>query len=290
MADGGRGGEEGELPEADAAADVVGKAQVVRRGAARHGRQRLQVGPEVGDVLRLHPGEGGVGEGGVEVPPVRRDPAQHGVGEVAGAPAADAVAPVAGDVGDDEVAEAGLQHPAAAELEAVLAFGLLRGVAGGAAAGPEPGLAAGRVAGGQRRQLGGRQAARQGQDIEDGGPGQEQPDEPAEEPPHRGSVLGAVGLVAGFAAAEDRLHRRGEGGLVGRAVLARRGDGGRGGGLELAELGLQSRPCPPRSSARRGCAPDRRCPRGRSRRRPGRWRSARRSPPWRPPGCRGSRP
>ena len=154
--DGGRCGEEGKLPEADAAADVEGEAKLVRRGAAGDGGQGLQVGPEIGDVARMQPGERGVGEGGVELPPVRRDPAQHGVGEVAGAPAADAVAPVAGDVGDDEVAEAGFKHPAAAELETVLAFGLLRNMAGGAAAGPEPRLAAGRVARGQRRQLGGR--------------------------------------------------------------------------------------------------------------------------------------
>ena len=139
MLDRRRVGQEGELPEADAAADAEGKLQVVAARLPGDRRQRGEEGPEVGDVLRLHPDVGGVGEGRVEVPPVRRDPAQHGVGEVAGATSRRCRPP------GRWRCSATTKSPKAVfstrpppSLSRSSPFGLLRRVAGGAAAGPEP--------------------------------------------------------------------------------------------------------------------------------------------------------
>ena len=48
-----------QLPQADAAADVEGEAELVTRRLALHRRQRFQEGIEVGDVGGLHPCIGG---------------------------------------------------------------------------------------------------------------------------------------------------------------------------------------------------------------------------------------
>ena len=262
-----------------AAAEAEGKPQLVAAAPRpATGRQRREERPEVGDVLRLHPGVRGVGEGRVVVPAVRRDAAQHGVGEVGRGPAADAVGRVAARCSarrSRRTAVCSTRPPPSFSRSSPSAF--VGGVAGGAAAGPEPGLAARRVAGRQRGELGRRQRARHGRQRRRA---------PRRRPRGRraraarrrtapASVLEAVGLVAGLAVVEDRLHRRREGRLVGRPVLARRLDAPAAAlpGTWRARPG--TRPCPPRSSARRRCAPGRRCPSGKKSPRPARWPSKR---------------
>jgi hypothetical protein len=120
------------------------------------------------------------------VPPVGGDAAQHGVGEVGLAPAADAVGGVGRDVRGGEAPEGGDELAAAAEAQAVLALGLRRGVAGGAAAGPEPGLAAPGVARGKSSELGRRQPAGDGQDEEAGRGGGSERQERGEQASHAG--------------------------------------------------------------------------------------------------------
>ena len=104
------------------------------------------------------------------------------------------------------------------------------------------------------------------------------------------SVVSAEGLVAGLAVAEDRLDRRLEGRLVGRPVLAGGLPRRRDVGLELGERRLEPGRVLP--DLRRGVAAGRidaalgeEAAVGVRGGRPGRG-----SPPCRPPGCRGSRP
>ncbi len=115
-----------------------------------HRGNGLQVGPKVAQVPIRHPGVGGVGEGGVVVPPRRRQAQLHGAQEVALGPAADAGELVLGDVGHDEGAEGRLQLVPAGQGLAVLVR-----MARGAAAHVENILAALRVGRGAGARVGG---------------------------------------------------------------------------------------------------------------------------------------
>ena len=110
----------------------------------------FRIGVEVGDVGRLHARIGRVGKGRIEVPAVRRDAAQHGVGEIVERPGADAVLGIGRNVRRHEGAERRLQLEAAGQFELRGALGFRPRMAGRAAAGTENALAARRIAGPER--------------------------------------------------------------------------------------------------------------------------------------------
>ena len=58
-----RRGRDRQLPQPDAAADVERKGELVRAPSALDRRQRLQEGPQIGDVLVAHARVGRVGKG-----------------------------------------------------------------------------------------------------------------------------------------------------------------------------------------------------------------------------------
>ena len=140
------------LPQADATADVEGKAQRIIRRLAGDCRERLHEGIEIGDVLRLHPRIRGVGEGRIEMLAGGRYALHHGIGEILHRPRADAVPGVLRDIGRHEGAERRLELKAASQFEARLALCARPGMAGRAAAGKEDALSLGGVAGGEFRQ------------------------------------------------------------------------------------------------------------------------------------------
>ena len=136
-----RGGKIEPLPEADAAADVEGKAERMAGDPVRHRRQRVEERLQVDHVLDPHARVGRVGEGRIVVRAARRDAAHHGVDEIERRPAADAGLRVGRDVRNAEDAEIGLELKPAGELQLFLALRARRGVAGRAAAGVEDALA-----------------------------------------------------------------------------------------------------------------------------------------------------
>ncbi len=259
--DRGRVGEEGELPQPDPPSEAEGEAEIVGRCPPRHRRQPLEVGPEVGDVLGLHPGIGGVRKGRIEVVAVRRDPALHGIGEVARRPAADAVGRVGRNVRHRERAEVGHELAAAPERQALVALGALGGVARRAAPRPEPGFPARRIARGERRERRLRQSPRRRGEPEARPARRDQEEDPADGP-HRAQFLTRKDSWQVRQVAENRLHRRLEGRLVGRTILAGRLHGRRDGGRELRQRRLEGGRVLPDLRAPRCCAPGRALPSG----------------------------
>ena len=152
-----------------------------------------------------------------------------------------------------------LQHAAAAEAQPVVALGLLGGVAGGAAAGPEH----------QSRRARHRPAASpssasastacgRGQDEERSAPAddRERPRAMAARIADAWagfSCFDAVVLVAAAAVLQHRADGRLEGLEIGRAVLPDASAAAAVACLELVERCLRSRPGRPRSPARHRC-------------------------------------
>jgi hypothetical protein len=128
-------------------------------GAAFYRRQGVHVSLEIDYVLDAHMGIGRIGKGGIVVRTGRGHAGHHSIDEIAGRPAADAVARIRRDIGNDEGAEVGSKPQPAGETEFVVALGLGRGVAGRAATSVEDPLAVSRI-GLVARKTGGRYARR----------------------------------------------------------------------------------------------------------------------------------
>ena len=120
-----------QFPEAQRATHVEGKGKAMFRRLARHRRQAAQIGHQIANILGLRMGIGGVGEGRIVVPPVRRHARLHGVDEIGYFPAADAVLRIRRDVGHEKTAEGRFQLKPASKPEAIILPDAL--VAGGAA-------------------------------------------------------------------------------------------------------------------------------------------------------------
>ena len=125
------------LPQPDAAPHIEGECDLVRRRILFGDGERLDEGEEVGDILKPHAREGGVGERRVIVTAVGRHAAHDGVGKIPNRPGTDTVVGIRRDVGCDESAEGGLDRNAARQNRAVARLGARGDMAGGAAAFPE---------------------------------------------------------------------------------------------------------------------------------------------------------
>ena len=96
---------EHQLPQPQRAADVEGKAHLMRLTGGLRFRQAVHIGLQVDDILRHHLVIGGIGQGGEIVLALGRQPGLNGIGEGLDRPAPDAGLGIGRDIGRKEGAE-----------------------------------------------------------------------------------------------------------------------------------------------------------------------------------------
>ncbi len=178
--------QEQQLPAAKAGADVERKRHRVRRARGGVGGQGGEVGVQVDHLLRLHPDIGGIGEGGVVMPPVRRGAVVQRVPQIERGPATDSVLRVGADIGRGEAAEGRGEALPARQHQPVVAARPVCHVAGGATGRGEHLLAGACVAGETGQHV--RPVAARPGDPEPEGNGEHGKDQGAGKPAAHGSL------------------------------------------------------------------------------------------------------